>query len=176
MIRLNEDVIAEVQKRKCGPLESFIFGLRIKMWPEFQKLMSEHVDSLKKLIDGVGSSSFFRKGPVVNDAVVTEICDRYIVMFNAFLSLTDHEEETMIFSNLLRVRQELTRLISTHTEKILQPAERATAQSTIYEVVLQGLSRGSGPTSHPKSQSEIAYWRGREEEARRRMTSTARQR
>ncbi|OCH92882.1 Vps52-domain-containing protein [Obba rivulosa] len=170
MIRLTEEVIAEVQKRDCGPLETFIFGMRLQMWPVFQKAMSENIDALKNLAEGV-SSSYFRRGVATTDAAVSSICQRYVVYFNSFVALTGQAEETMIFSNLLRLRQELSKLITTHTDKKTDPVAKATAQSALYDVLLQGLS-GSGTISHPKAQGETAYWRQREEEARRRIIST----
>jgi len=174
MIRLVEDIMGEVQKRDCGPLESFIFSIRLQMWPVFQKAMAEHVDGLKKYTEGA-TSGLFRKGVVTTDAAVSSICHRYIVMFNSFVALTEQPEETMIFSNLLRLRQELSKLIVTHTEKTGDPVTKATAQSTMYEALLGGLSKGPTPTSHPRAQSEVAYWREREEEARRRIVSSRRQ-
>lgn len=72
MIRLTEEVIAEVQKRNCAPLETFVFGVRLQMWPVFQKAMAENVDALKKLAEGV-SSSYFRRGAVTTDAAVSSV-------------------------------------------------------------------------------------------------------
>lgn len=80
------------------------------------------------------------------------------------------------FPSLLRLRQELTKLIASYTDKITDPVAKATAQSTVYDALLQGLSKGPHLVSHPKAQSEIAFWREREEEARRRIVSTRRQR
>ncbi|RDX55491.1 Vps52-domain-containing protein [Lentinus brumalis] len=171
IIRLTEDVVAEVQRRGCGPLETYIFTLRLKMWPVFQKLMAENVDSLKKLAEGA-SAGYFRRAGITTDALVSNVCRRYVTIFNAFVALTDQPEETMIFSNLLRLRQELSKLITTHTDKLSDPVAKASAQSAIYEQLLQGLSSGPGPTSHPKAQSELAYWRERDEESRRRVVST----
>ncbi|CDO71327.1 hypothetical protein BN946_scf184908.g85 [Trametes cinnabarina] len=170
IIRLTEDVVAEVQRRGCGPLETYVFAIRLKMWPVFQKLMSEHVDSLKKFAEGA-TSGYFRRG-TTTDAAVSSICRRYVAVFNSFVALTDQAEETMIFSNLLRLRQELSKLIVTHTDKQTDPVAKARALSKFYEQLLQGLSNGPHPTSHPKAQSELAYWRERDEEARRRVAST----
>lgn len=72
MIRLVEDVIAEVQKRRCSPLESFVFSLRLQMWPIFQKAMSEHIESIKRLADGTGAG-FFSKGPSTTDDSVSQV-------------------------------------------------------------------------------------------------------
>ncbi|TFY61593.1 hypothetical protein EVJ58_g4418 [Rhodofomes roseus] len=175
IIRLTEDVMAELQKRNCGPLETFIFSVRLQMWPVFQKAMGEHIESVKKLAEGT-TSSLFRRGTTTTDLAVTNICRRYVVLFNSFIALTEQPEETMIFSNLLRLRQELSKLIASHTDKITDPAAKASAQNALYDVLLQNLSRGARPSSHPRAQSEMAFWRGRDEEVRRRITSTTQQR
>ncbi|KAK7061930.1 vacuolar sorting protein [Favolaschia claudopus] len=168
-IRLTEDVMTEVQKRACPPAESFVFTLRLKMWPVFQKAMTEHVDALKKLAEGA-TTGYFSRAVATTDAVVANICRRYVVMFNSFVTLTEQAEETMIFSNLLRLRQELTKLIARHTETS-DPVAKAMAQSAIYESLLQGLSRGTHLTAHPKAQQEIAFWANLEEEARRKIAA-----
>ena len=46
----------------------------------------------------------------------------------------------LICSSLLRLRQELSKLITAHTDKISDTVAKATAQSKLYEVLLQGLS------------------------------------
>lgn len=71
MIRLTEDIMAEVQKRGCGPLENFVFSIRLQMWPVFQKLMSEHIDALKKFTDGSGSGLFRQR--TTSDAAVATV-------------------------------------------------------------------------------------------------------
>ncbi|KAG2042285.1 vacuolar sorting protein [Suillus americanus] len=175
MIRLTEAVITEVQKRDCPPLENFLFTMRLQLWPAFQKIMSEHCDTLRKLAEG-GTTGYFNRAVSTTDASVANICNRYVVMFNSFVILTDQEEETMIFSNLLRLRQELTKLIARHTENINDDVAKATKQSAMYEVLLQGLNKGTHLSTHPKSQKEIAYWAEKEEEARRRIVSIAQSR
>ena len=72
MIRITEDVILEVQKRNCPPVEFFVFGLRLQMWPVFQKSMAEHIDSLKKLAEGA-SSGYFSRVLTTTDARVTVV-------------------------------------------------------------------------------------------------------
>jgi vacuolar protein sorting-associated protein 52 len=76
IIRLTEDVMAEVQKRQpqCGPLESFIFTQRLQMWPVFQKGMSEHVDAVKKLHEGAGGGlGLFTRTTQLTDALVLSV-------------------------------------------------------------------------------------------------------
>ncbi|GJE84132.1 Vps52-domain-containing protein [Phanerochaete sordida] len=175
MIRLTEEVMLEVQKRGCPPLETFIFTTRLKMWPVWQRGMQDHIDALKRLAEGSGSGgalgSMFGKR-TVSEAAVKSVCHRYVVMFNSCVALTSQQEETMIFSNLHRLRIELIKLITAYTDKITEPAAKATAQAALYEQLLQGLSKGPHPVSHPKAQSETAFWKEREEQTRRRIVST----
>lgn len=42
--------------------------------------------------------------------------------------------------SLLRLRQELAKLITSHTDKITDIVARATAQAKLYDAVLRGLS------------------------------------
>ncbi|EDR12808.1 vacuolar sorting protein [Laccaria bicolor S238N-H82] len=171
MIRLTEDVGTEVQKRRCAPAETFIFGLRLQMWPVFQKAMTEHIEALKKLAEGTNYGYFGRTSTTTD-----VICKRYVVFFNSFVFLTIHEEETMIFSNLLRLRQELVKLVTRHTDRISDTVAKATAQTAIYEILLQGLSEGTQHTAHLKLQQEIAYWSYLGEEARRKVVSVGQSR
>jgi len=140
----------------------------------FQKIMSEHCEALKKLSER--SNGYFSKAPVTTDTTVLHICMRYIVMFESFVLLTEQPEETMIFSNLFRLRQELSKLILCHTEPITDKVAKATKQSSIYEVLLQGLIKGTHLTSHPKAQAELDYWTEKEEEARRIIISAGKRR
>ncbi|KAG6903492.1 hypothetical protein C0995_005515 [Termitomyces sp. Mi166 len=173
MIRLMEDVVVEVQKRNCPPVEFYVFGLRLQMWPVFQKAMAENADALKKLAEG-GGSGYFSRAIATTDAGVSSICRRYTAMFSSFVQLTEQEEETMIFANLLRLRQELTKLILRHTNSITDVVKKATALSSIYESLLKGLSKDT-LSAHPKSQQEIAYWANLHEEAKRKIVSASQQ-
>ena len=48
----------------------------------------------------------------------------------------------LFFDSLLRLRQELAKLITSHTDKLSDPVAKASAQSIFYEQLLQGLSVG----------------------------------
>ncbi|TFK28856.1 Vps52-domain-containing protein [Coprinopsis marcescibilis] len=170
MIRLTEEVVTEIQKRRCPPAESFIFGLRLQMWPIFQKAMHEHIESLKRLAEGTGTG-YFSRTSTITDAVIAKISRRYVGLFNSFVYLTEHEEETMIFSNLQRLREELVKLMNRHTERINDRVTKATAQSAVYELILQELSNGTQHTAHLKLQKEIAFWSYLDEEAKRKIVS-----
>ncbi|TDL29409.1 Vps52-domain-containing protein [Rickenella mellea] len=171
MIRLNESVILEVQKRECTALESFVFGLRLHFWPVFQKMMTDHIGSLNKFADAA-TAGYFKRGAPITDIAIQNIANRYVSMFTAFVILTDQEDETMIFSNLQRLRQELTQMVVVQSKRISDTQRSARYQSTVFEAILRTLSSGPLPMIHPKAQTEIAFWRQREEEARRRISST----
>jgi hypothetical protein len=72
MIRLTEEVMSEIQKRGCQPLESFVFGLRLQMWPLFQKAMTDQIEALKKVAEGAGGG-YFRRTIPTSDASVTTV-------------------------------------------------------------------------------------------------------
>ena len=72
MIRLAEDAVAEIQKRHCPPAETYVFGLSLQMWPVFQKGMTEHVESLKKLSEG-STGGYFSRASTTTDAVVESV-------------------------------------------------------------------------------------------------------
>ncbi|KAG6821582.1 hypothetical protein H0H93_000091 [Arthromyces matolae] len=173
MIRLMEDVVVEVQKRSCPPVEFYVFALRLQMWPVFQKAMGENTDALKKIAEG-GNSGYFSRAIATTDAGVANICKRYTAMFSSFIQLTEQEEETMIFSNLLRLRQELAKLILRHNNAIGDVVTKATALFSAYESLLHQLS-DTNLSAHPKAQQEIAYWANLKDEARRKIVSAGRQ-
>lgn len=175
MIRLSENVVTEVQKRRCPPGEHFIFSILIQMWPVFRESMSESNEALKKLAEGT-SGGYFSRATVTTDVTLTAVCWKYVVLFNAFVYLTVNDEETMIFDNLLKIRNELTNLIIRHASRISDPLGNATTQSMIIESILQGFDKTTQHTAHPKSQQEIAFWANLAEEARRKIISAGQMR
>jgi len=72
MIRMVEDVVAEIQRRHCPPAEYFIFAMTLKMWPIFQKGMTEHVEAVKKLAEG-GASGYFSRMTSTTDSTVLNV-------------------------------------------------------------------------------------------------------
>ena len=114
--------MSEIQKRSCQPLETFVFGLRLQMWPVFQRAMTDQIDGLKKVAEGAGGG-YFRRATTTSDAAITtvssdtaisrdvrhaeracQICRRYVVLFLCLVMLTEHNEETMIFSKCVVYR------------------------------------------------------------------------
>lgn len=72
MIRLAEDIVAEIQRRHCPPAETYVFGLSLQMWPVFQKGMTEHIESVKKLAEG-SSASYFSRASTTTDTAVGNV-------------------------------------------------------------------------------------------------------
>jgi len=98
------------------------------------------------------------------------------MLFQSLVLLTEQSEETVIFSNLSRLQQELNKLVLRHAEQITDLVAKATKLSSIYEVLLQGLIKGTHLTSHPKAQAELEFWTEKEERARRIIISAGKRR
>jgi hypothetical protein len=81
MIRLIEEVMSEVQKRGCQPLETFVFGLRLQMWPVFQKAMTDQIEGLKKVAEGAGGG-YFRRSTATSDAAVVTVSGNLLLPCN----------------------------------------------------------------------------------------------
>ena len=64
--------MGEIQKRGCQPLETFVFGLRLQMWPLFQKAMTDQIEGLKKVAEGAGGG-YFRRTATTSDAAITTV-------------------------------------------------------------------------------------------------------
>ena len=64
--------MSEIQKRSCQPLETFVFGLRLQMWPLFQRAMSEQIEGLKKIAEGAGGG-YFRRATTTSDVAITTV-------------------------------------------------------------------------------------------------------
>lgn len=71
---------------------------------------------------------------------------------------------------MTRMRNELVRLVQTQSLKIKALPQRHSFLSSIYESVMQELVSGVSKTTHPRLQSELSFFRTREEEERRRIS------
>ncbi|WVF67447.1 hypothetical protein IAT40_002203 [Kwoniella sp. CBS 6097] len=174
MIRLNDHLLSVADSRGAIPLLSYLTGWKMTLWPIYRKEMDAHVDSLKRLADeaeGKGLAGLMGRG--VKDGTVREVAKRYGVMFSCVTALSQEAEEAMIFSSMIRLRSELTRLITTQANKVKSIPERHSFLSSLYEIIMHELVSGPGMTTHPKLQSELSYFRTREEEARRRISAGA---
>lgn len=155
MIRLTEDVASELESRRCPPAVSFIFGLRMNLWPVFQTCMSQNIDSVGKLAAGGGG--YFSRAAPLTDVRVSVVTRQFVSLFNAFVALTQQGEETMIFQkcvllrdsdgqyvdhlrSLLRLRQEVVKLIQRYAEQLTDPSQQSTTLAKTYDSVLQGLT------------------------------------
>ncbi|WVQ80067.1 hypothetical protein IAT38_002168 [Cryptococcus sp. DSM 104549] len=172
LIRLNDRLLATADSRGTLPLIPFLTGQKLAMWPVFRKEMDAHIESMRKLGDeaeGKGLAGFMGKG--VKDGAVRQVASRYAALFSCVTALSEEAEEAMIFSSMTRLRAELVRLTQTQSLKIKSPQERHSFLSSIYEIIMHELVSGPGMTTHPRLQSELSFFRTREEEARRRISA-----
>ncbi len=70
---------------------------------------------------------------------------------------------------MTRLRSELVRLLTNQGQKIKVASQKAEFLSSLYKDLSKALVSGPGKTTHPVLQAEIAFFRAREDEARRRM-------
>lgn len=80
-------------------MESICYGLKLTMWPMFQKELDAHIDSVKRLADaaaGGGFGALLAKAP--KDATVRQVCERYAEFFTSIVALSGEEDEAMVFS------------------------------------------------------------------------------
>ena len=170
LIRLNDRLLSTCDSRGTLPLISYLQSQKLAMWPVYRKEMDQQVDSLKALADqaeGKGLASYV--GKAVKDGSVRQVANRYGALFSCVTALSEEAEEAMMFSNMIRLRAELVRLAQAQAKKIKSQPEQHSFLSSIYEIILHELVSGPGPTTHPRLQSELSFFRTRDEEARRRI-------
>ncbi|KAJ9101932.1 hypothetical protein QFC19_005013 [Naganishia cerealis] len=98
MLRLNDGVLSELEARGCTPLESVVLGLKLGMWPLFQKQMDSHIDSVKRMADAASGGGFGamlgRAAP--KDSAIHEVAARYACLVSSIAALSEENEEAML--------------------------------------------------------------------------------
>ncbi|ORY80211.1 Sac2 family-domain-containing protein [Leucosporidium creatinivorum] len=146
----------------CPPMENHLIALRMQLYPSFAKSMNSQVESLRKINGTLPAAGVFGGGKAsgtnVKDAVVQVIARRYAELFNTVVALSgEGDDEEMVFSSLLRLRQELDKLLAYQASKIPDEGKQRAFLQTHYEELLAGLSEGL--SSHTRSQAEVAHFR-----------------
>lgn len=108
MIRLNDDLADQLlgtDKNGTCPaaaMESHIIGLRLQLWPLFQKEMGAQVDSVKKLADGSGSGGMAGllggRSAGIKDSAVQTVTRKYADLFAGIVALSK-EDDDMVFNS-----------------------------------------------------------------------------
>ncbi|GAA5865424.1 hypothetical protein JCM8547_001240 [Rhodosporidiobolus lusitaniae] len=175
---------ASVEQGTCPTLAPHLISTRMLLFPAFSKLMSSHADSLRR-INGSQSTSTLGSmfgggsgGGSVKDSQVDAIVRRYAEMFCAVVALSEaaasaggggegegegegagqaKQDDEMVFSSLLRIRQELDKLLLHQASKMSDPQQQKAFLRSHYEGVLAGLS--AGLSRHARSQAEVAHYR-----------------
>ncbi|KWU46667.1 Vps52-domain-containing protein [Rhodotorula sp. JG-1b] len=191
----------------CPALEPHLLAVRMQLLPILSKLMSAHVDSLRRINGspvslssgggggGGGVGGMFARatgavvggaaggGGSVKDSVVKVVIGRYAELFTAAVALWSNIEEPaasggaadedaeeaarrakpvdgddeMAFASLLRIRQEVDKLLAFQASKQADPAKRRTFMVAHCQELLHDLS--AGHSSHPRTQAEVAHYR-----------------
>jgi len=171
MIRQNDSVLEQLAGSATSAggggcpttaMESYLIGLRLQLWPLFQKEMGANIDSVRKLAESGTASGGMAgvlgvRSAAVKDSVVAMIGKRYAHFFTSVVALSADQEDDMVFNSLLRLRNELLKLITTQSKRLNDAARVSGYLKNQYEQVVQALTSAS--TSHPRSQAEIAYWK-----------------
>lgn len=108
MIRLNdelaEQLLGDSKNGTCpaAAMESHIIGLRMQLWPLFQKEMGIQVDSVKKLADSGGASGMAGllggRGSGIKDSAVANVTRKYADLFAGIVAMSK-EEDDMVFNS-----------------------------------------------------------------------------
>jgi len=77
MIRLTEDVAAEVENRGCPPVSTFVFALRLQLWPVFQTNVTDSVNGLKTLAEGTSVGYFSRSTVSESTVLNVRVCSSF---------------------------------------------------------------------------------------------------
>ncbi|GAA5823300.1 hypothetical protein JCM3770_002190 [Rhodotorula araucariae] len=171
----------------CPPLEAHLASVRLELLPTFSRVLSAQTDSLQK-INGSASTGGSGGGGVagmlaratgavtsssggsggVKDSVVLVIVGRYCELFGAAVAIllaggrgdeAAQQDEEMVFSALLRLRQELDKLLAHQAGRIPDPDKQRAFLRAQYGQLLQGLSASAATASHARIQAEVAHYR-----------------
>lgn len=108
MIRLNDELAEQLlgndRNGTCpaAAMESHIIGIRLQLWPLFQKEMGLQVDSVKKLADNSGSSGMAGllggRSAGIKDSAVQTVTRKYADLFAGVVALSK-EDDDMVFNS-----------------------------------------------------------------------------
>ncbi|KAH9248799.1 hypothetical protein BASA81_013545 [Batrachochytrium salamandrivorans] len=102
-IRLNNQNIRIMQKRRIPCLETFLNVLNIIFWPRFQAIIDMHIDSLRKAAAG--------RMLATKDVHPHYIMRRYAEFSAAILTLNQGYDDAILVNSLARLRNEVENLI-----------------------------------------------------------------
>lgn len=83
-------------------METWLNGVKLELWPLFQKEIGVQVEGVKKLTAtaAAGPGMFTGAGGSgVKDSAVTAVIKRYVALFNSVIQLTTEEDEDMVFAS-----------------------------------------------------------------------------
>ncbi|KAI9095927.1 Sac2 family-domain-containing protein [Phlyctochytrium arcticum] len=102
-IRLNNQNIHVMQKRRVPCLENFTNAVNMMLWPRFQAIMDLHIDSLKK-----ATAKSLLPSKDVHPIFITR---RYAEFSASILTLNHGYDDALLSNSLLRLRNEVEGLL-----------------------------------------------------------------
>ncbi len=98
MIRLNEALLGSIaeEEHECPPLETHLGAVRMELYASESKAMTAQVESVRKINGSLPTGGVFggkNSGTNVKDSVVQVVVLRYAQLFNAFVEMSDEDQE-----------------------------------------------------------------------------------
>lgn len=98
MVRLNEALLGAVQEEghECPPLEAHLGAVRMELYAAEARAMTAQVESVRRINGSLPAGGVFggkNAGVNVKDSVVQVVVLRYAQLFNAFVEMSDDEQE-----------------------------------------------------------------------------------
>ena len=100
MIRLNEALLNSIQDEEnqcqCPPLETHLGAVRMELYASESKAMTAQAESVRKINGSLPTGGVFggkNSGTNVKDSVVQVVVWRYAQLFNAFVEMSDDDQE-----------------------------------------------------------------------------------
>jgi hypothetical protein len=108
MVRLNDELSEQLlgsgKDGACpaAAMEAYIIGLRMQLWPLFQKEMGNQVDSVKKLVDSSGSYGMAGllggRSSGIKDSGVANVTRKYADLFAGIVSMSKDDDDMVFHS------------------------------------------------------------------------------
>ncbi|KAI9202758.1 Sac2 family-domain-containing protein [Polychytrium aggregatum] len=102
-IRLNNQNMRIMQKRRIPCLENFMMAINMLLWPRFQLILDMHIDSLRKAVPS--------RLMAVKDVTPHYITRRYAEFSASILTLNQGYQDALLVHSLQRLRSEVESLL-----------------------------------------------------------------
>jgi hypothetical protein len=111
-VRLNQHFAFELQRRKVPPMEGYINGTSMLLWPRFQMVMDVHCESLRRATASLpgkpaGSALSLTSGPIMQSIAPHQITQRFATFMQGILALSGEAgDDEPVHNSLGRLRND----------------------------------------------------------------------